>query len=215
MMPRAPVDYVAFESALFFDGTTNTLHRLTRRWQLTNTRYLLGAAGFLDVLNQQIDPVQHRFRIAARFDIAPKPGMLNPTGLDELTAVIKPDGQYAVFDFTGALPRAKLYANWQVSTNDEATLTTLASAEFDPEQTVLVARSSTLNPLQPPSTLNPQPSTNSVEFTSYAPKHIVLQAKAGAPSVLLLNDQFDPNWKVSVDGKPETLLRCNYLMRGV
>ena len=24
-----------------------------------------------------------------------------------------------------------------------------------------------------------------------------------------------PNWKVSVDGKPETLLRCNYLMRGV
>ena len=43
MMPRAPVDYVAFEKALFFDGTTNTLHHLTRRWQLTNTRYLLGA----------------------------------------------------------------------------------------------------------------------------------------------------------------------------
>ena len=125
MMPRAPVDYVAFESALFFDGTTNTLHRLTRRWQLTNTRYLLGAAGFLDVLNQQIDPIQHRFRIVARFDIAPKPGIQNPSGLDlaELTAVIKPDGQYAVFDFTGALPRAKLYANWQVSTNDPATLT--------------------------------------------------------------------------------------------
>ena len=78
MMPRAPVDYVAFESALFFDGTTNTLHRLTRHWQLTNTRYLLGAAGFLDVLNQQIDPVQHRFRIAARFDLAPKPGIPEP-----------------------------------------------------------------------------------------------------------------------------------------
>ena len=55
----------------------------------------------------------------------------------------------------------------------------------------------------------------SVEFTSYAPKRIVLQAKAGVPSVLLLNDKFDPNWKVSVDGKPGTLLRCNYLMRGV
>ncbi len=124
MMPRAPVEYVAFETALFFDRTTNTLHRVTRRWQLTNTRYLLGAAGFLDVLNQQIDPVQHRFRIAARFDIAPKPGLpKEPTGLDELTAVIKPDGPYALFDFTGALPRAKLYANWQVSTNDQVTLT--------------------------------------------------------------------------------------------
>ena len=135
MNPRARVDYVAFESALFFDRTTNTLHRVTRRWQLTNTRYLLGAAGFLDVLNQQIDPVQHRFRMAARFDIAAKPGISTPTGLDELTAVIKPDGQYAVFDFTGALPRAKLYANWQVSTNDAATLKELASVGFDPAQT--------------------------------------------------------------------------------
>jgi hypothetical protein len=31
----------------------------------------------------------------------------------------------------------------------------------------------------------------------------------------LLNDRFDPNWQVLVDGKRETLLRCNYLMRGV
>ena len=211
MMPRAPVDYVAFESALFFDGTTNTLHHLTRRWQLTNTRYLLGAAGFLEVLNQEVDPVQRRFRIATRFDITAKPGIPNPTGLDELTAVIKPDGQYAVFDFTGALPRAKLYANWRASTNDQATLTKLASAEFDPAQTVLVA-----DPLPGP---GPGRVTNqnagTVEFTSYAPKRVVMQAKAAVPAVLLLNDRFAPNWKVSVDGKPEKLLRCNYLMRGV
>ena len=214
MMPRAPVDYEAFEKALFFNGTSNTLHHLTRRWQLTNTRYLLGAAGFLETLNREIDPLQHRFRFAARFDIVPKPGLLNPTGLEELSAAIKPDGQYAVFDFTGALPRAKLYVNWTVSTNDQATLTTLASADFDPERTLLVADQSVPNPL-PQSTINSPLSTNSVEFTSYAPKRIVLLAKAAAPSVLLLNDKFNPDWKVSVDGKPDTLLRCNYLMRGV
>jgi uncharacterized membrane protein YfhO len=33
--------------------------------------------------------------------------------------------------------------------------------------------------------------------------------------VLLLNDKFHPDWTVSVDGKPERLLRCNYVMRGV
>jgi uncharacterized membrane protein YfhO len=54
-----------------------------------------------------------------------------------------------------------------------------------------------------------------VEFTSYAPKRIVLQAQANSPAVLLLNDRHDPNWRVSADGKPEKLLRCNYLMRGV
>jgi hypothetical protein len=215
MMPRAPVDYVGFESALFFDRTTNTLHRVTRRWQLTNTRYLLGAAGFLTVLNQDIDPILHRFRIAARFDIGLKPEISKYTGpYDELTAVIKPDGQYAVFDFIGALPRAKLYTNWQVSTNEEVTLTTLTSAVFDPERTVLVADTSVPNP-QPGSALTPQPSTNSVEFSIYAPKDIVLQAKAASPVVLLLNDKYDPNWKVFVDGKSGALLRCNYLMRGV
>ena len=35
------------------------------------------------------------------------------------------------------------------------------------------------------------------------------------PSVLLLNDKFDPNWHVFVDGKPAPLLRCNFIMRGV
>jgi hypothetical protein len=210
-MSRTPVDCMAFESALAFDGTTNRLNRLTRRWQLTNTRYLLGAAGFLEVLNQQIDPVQHRFRIAARFDIAPKPGIPNPASLDELTAIIKPDGPYAVFDFTGALPRAKLYADWQVSTNDQVTLTNLASAEFEPAQTVLVADA--LPAAGPGSVTNQNAGT--VDFADCAPKRIVLQAKAAGPAVLLLNDRFDPNWKVWVDGKPEKLLRCNYLMRGV
>ena len=33
--------------------------------------------------------------------------------------------------------------------------------------------------------------------------------------MLLLNDKYDPNWKVTVNGRPETLLRCNYIMRGV
>jgi len=33
--------------------------------------------------------------------------------------------------------------------------------------------------------------------------------------VLLLNDRFDPAWRVTVDGKAASLLRCNYIMRGV
>ena len=214
MNPRPREDQMAFENALRITNT-NQVYRVTRRWQLTNTRYLLGWAGFLDALNQELDPVQHRFRVAARFEIVLKPDVSTFTGSrDELTVVMKPDGQYAVFDFTGALPRAKLYANWRISTNDLVTLTDLASADFDPERTVLVANPSIPNP-PAASTLNAQPATNVVEFTSYAPKRIRLQAKTGNPAVLLLNDRYDPNWKVLVDGEPETLLRCNYLMRGV
>jgi hypothetical protein len=211
MNPRPRVDEIAYRRALAHDGTTNTLYRITRDWELTNTRYLLGPAFLLEVLNQQVDLGRQRFRIATTFDLRLKPGIRKLTAYDELTAVIETNGAYAVFEFTGALPRAKLYANWQVSTNDQATLTALASASLQPDQAVLVADAL---PAPNPSSAA-QPDAGTVDFVSYAPKDLVLQAKAGAPAVLLLNDRFDPNWKVRVDGKPQKLLRCNYLVRGV
>lgn len=211
-MSRPPVDYVAFESALRFDNTSNTLYRITRRWELTNTRYLLGATGFLPMLNQQLDAGHGRFRVVSTFDIVPKPGITNPSQYEDLTAVTNAQGQFALFEFTGALPRAKLYSHWQVSTNDAATLNTLSSREFDPAATVLV--DSPLPASTPaPTGTNADPGT--VTFAGYAPKDIVLNAHSTGASVLLLNDRYDPNWQVFVDGRAQPLLRCNYLMRGV
>ncbi len=209
-MPRMPEDLAAFEGALQFHSAQDVTYLVARRWQLTNTRYLLGTTNYLDYLNQGFDPGQNRFQIAMRFDIVPKPGVERPTRLEELTAVTRPDGQFALFEFTGALPRAKLYTNWQPGAADTNTLKLLGSPTFDPAQTVVVA-----NPVPPPTANSTNQNAGTVEYASYAPKSIELQAKAVAPSILLLNDRFDPNWKVSVDGKPETLLRCNYIMRGV
>jgi len=187
------------------------LHLCARLWQLTNARYVLGMTGFLQLLNTQIDPVQQRFRIHTRFEVVPKHGVTVPTKPEHLTAVTDTNGPFALFEFTGALPRAKLFASWQVSTNDNDTLQRLKSPDFDPSRTVLVA-----NEL---AGANAAGSTNhpagTVEFAGYQPKSVQLNADTAAPAVLLLNDRFHPDWKVLVNGKPETLLRCNYIMRGV
>lgn len=231
-MPRKPADLQAFDTALAF-GTP------LRRWELTNTRYLLGPAGFLMPLNEQLDPAKQRFRIALRFDVLPKPDVTKLTGTEQLTALTNNDGDLALFDFTGALPRAKLYSNWQIakadpnalqawakniaqqvpsemgdsliqcSTNDQATLHEMVSTNFDPWATVLV------NQTLPTPSEATNDNSGTVEFKSYAPKDIMLAAKSAAPSVLLLNDKYDPHWSVSVDGKPAELLRCNFIMRGV
>lgn len=236
-MSRMPQDVAAFEGALTYDNTPATLHRVVRRWQLTNSRYLIGAAGLINTLNTEIDP-QQRFKLLKTFDVTPKPGVVNPTRFEQLAVVESPQGRFAVFEFTGALPRAKLYTNWQVATNepaqlrewvktlqprvprdwgqalesqsdaDLATLYELADPAFDPAQTVLLTK-----PL-PVSPATNQPS-GEVKFESYKPKRIVFSAKANAPSVMLLNDKHDPNWQVTVDGQPAELLRCNYIMRGV
>jgi serine/threonine protein kinase len=204
-LPRFPADLAAFENALRFDGTSNTLHRIVRRWELTNTRYILGTTEFLKQLNGRFDPLQKRFRIVDRFNIVSRPDALLGT------AVLDPEGRYALFEFTGALPRAKLYYNWQVSTNDEATLEQLASPDFDPEQTLLI-NTSMSTPKNSQQVLN---ANGTVKFSHYAPKELVLSTESDTPSVLMLNDRFDPQWTATVDGEPVPLLRCNYLMRGV
>jgi hypothetical protein len=219
-MSRMPVDLTAYEGALRIgfkaDATGRTMvdsatfPLATRFWELTDTRYLLGPASLLDLLNEQFDPGQKRFRIAQRFDVVPKPGITQPTRLEECTAAPDDNGPYALIEFAGALPRVKLYSNWQVNTNDQAVLKTLTDRNFNPAETVLV---STPQPGLPAVATNQNSGT--VEFKSYAPKNIVFDAKAGAPSVLLLNDKFDPHWQVFVDGKPAELLRCNFIMRGV
>jgi len=237
-MPRKPEDLTAYDLA-FMPLTSAELPRLGRQWELTNTRYLLGLAGFLPVLNQDIDPTQHSFRYKERFTIGLKPGSAPSNDPADWTAVPDTNGPFAVFEFTGALPRAKLFSNWELEptgaaaasamptnslnaidlqtlrnagTNGFVTLRRLASASFDPQKTVIVA--------PPPNGVAPKPSnpsadTSKVEFAKYAPKDLVLKTQATAPSVLLLNDHYDPNWKVLVDGKAGTLLRCNYLMQGV
>ncbi|HEY5296774.1 MAG TPA: hypothetical protein VIK59_02515 [Verrucomicrobiae bacterium] len=220
-MPRVPADLEAFENALAFRGNPDDAWLIARRWQLTNTRYLLGPAGFLDTMNEQLDPMQHRFHIVQRFNVQPKPGVDLQELQDELkheewhgekfTAVLDDNGPYALFEFTGALPRVKLYSHWQVSTNDDATLKMLAAKNFDPQQTVLV---STPLPTSP-ATNSTDENDGTVDFKSYSPKKIIFDDQANAPSVLLLNDKHDPHWSVRVDDRPAKLLRCNFIMRGV
>jgi hypothetical protein len=200
-MPRVPTEVQMWESALHFNGMPTNLHIPWRRWQLMNTRYLLGGAGMADALNQQLKP-NAPFRELMRFDFYQA-----RTGGPILTRT-NVQAQYALIEYTGALPRVKLYSSWQVSTNDEATLQTLRTPDFDPAATVLVGE-----PITPSVSTNANAGT--VEFASYAPKKIALKANAPAPSVLLLNDKYDANWKVLVDGRPAPLLRCNFVMRGV
>jgi hypothetical protein len=232
-MPRMPANMKAYKEALSPQAGPASYPLLAREWQLTNTRYLLGAAGFLDVLNAELDPEQRRFQIVQRFDLQAKPGVEHVSRLEDLTAVNSNDGELALFEFTGALPRAKIYGQWETNsvaslqafttngldatdldmfqiagTNDYLTLKRLAAPAFDPRQTVLVDSA-----LPAPASTNTE--AGSVAYQSYETKRIVLTAQTTAPAVLLLNDQYDPLWRVTVDGQPAQLLRCNYMMRGV
>jgi hypothetical protein len=209
-MPRMPEADLAFLRAIL-SGETNQLAALGRLWQLTNTRYILGMTGFLDLLNQQIDPLEQSFRVHTAFDFAPRHSAATATRAEDITAVLRPEGNFAIFEFGAALPRAQLFTTWQVIEDDSSMLRRLADPALNPGQTVLVS-----DPLPAPDA-SPAPATGTgtVRIIQYEPKRVVIEADNQAPSVLLLNDKFDPNWQVTVNGQPAALLRCNYIMRGV
>ena len=229
--PRMATDKAAYEAVMMFSPL--------RRWELTNTRYLLAPSALLELMNQQIDPAQKRFRSVMQFDIVLKPGVVSKAPrLDQTTAVLNTNGSFAVIEFTGALPRAKLYTQWQTVTNDAgeikkwseslqaqmpgvwaealaaqtpgdlATLRELTDPKFNPEQTVLLAE-----PL--PANAGTNQVAGEVKYVSYAPKHVVLSANNKSPAVLVLNDKYDSDWKVTVDGQPAKLLRANHIVRAV
>ena len=170
--------------------------------RLTNSRYFIGfgSAPLLAVLNQ-LAAGTGEFRDVMPLWAAMVEGFVRPTQ----------DGKspFSLIEYTGALPRAHLYANWQVEPNPTNTLQRLAAPEFDPAKLVLVAGDC-------PAPANPDATdAGTVEITDYHPKLVRMKAGAKVPSVLLFNDKHDPNWKVSVDGQPAVLLKANYLMRGV
>jgi hypothetical protein len=209
-----------------------------RWWELNNNRYLLGLTAWDGVLNNLLDPAEKRFHIKQRFDLAPKQGETNfdMQHLENLTVADDTNGPLALFEFTGALPRASLYSDWLVPTNDAAAMAALnhmtnagqaamvkrlgpedfltfkamLSPDFNPHQLLIVDGA-----LAPPKPADASRDPGTVAFESYAPKDVKLKADVKTPAVLLLADKYDPVWKVTVDGKPAEMLRCNYIMRGV
>ena len=201
--PRTAADNAAYRDAFRKGGVNGML----RMWQLANVRYFFGLAnGFVDSINQQIDPEQKRFKARIPFNI-----MQGSRGGGPYLIETNSTGPFALIEFTGALPRAKLYRNWQVVTNNEAALQLLADPAFDPFKTVLIGNQISSSSTNSSTNLNAEV----VQITNYHPKRIELVAKAEVPSVLLLNDKYDPKWKVFVDGKEKPVLRANYIMRGV
>jgi hypothetical protein len=208
-MPRVPEDLAAFQKQLNKESGAKSLPYFARAYQLTNTRYLLAPIEFGNFWNMTLP--QAPMQLVTRFSVVPKPGIARATKVDEVTAVTDRAGRYGFFKYLSALPRAKLYTSWHVDSDETNMLEQMFSTNFNPQASVFVAGdvpdSSSTNATNPPD--------DAVQYVSYASKDIVLKASAPAPSVLLLNDHFHPDWKVVVDGAPQKLLRCNFLMRGV
>ncbi len=180
---------------------------LLRLWELTNTRYLLGVKGLAEALNQQADPARKPFRETLVFtaDVDQQSGAIRVS--------TNSNGPFALMEYAAALPRARLYSNWEVQTNFTQTLERLVDPAFDPTKTVLL--SSIPEGLRPKPAAATNEAIGGVEYVHYAPKRLRLKTTTTEPALLVLNDGFEPRWQATLDGSPQVLLRANGVMRGL
>ncbi len=59
------------------------------------------------------------------------------------------------------------------------------------------------------------PAAGTAKLLSYQPERVVVSATARRASLLVLDDTWFPGWQARVDGRPATVARVDYLLRGV
>ncbi|HET9951932.1 MAG TPA: YfhO family protein [Candidatus Eisenbacteria bacterium] len=123
--------------------------------------------------------------------------------------VLRHDGPVKVYEIEGALPRAYVVHKIRPVRDGTMALALLRTAGLDPHEEVIWETPGAL-PAVAPATL-----PDSVRTLRFDFNEADYSVTTNAPGILVTVDQWDPDWSVTVDGKPAELQRVNYLMRGV
>ncbi len=122
---------------------------------------------------------------------------------------LRHEGDINVYEVQGALPRAYVVHRLKPVRDDAVALATLRTRAFDPAREALWTGSDPLPALSEP--MEP----DSVHVLGYDFNEAEFQVRTQTAGLIVLADQYDPDWTATVDGKPATIHRVDYLLRGV
>jgi hypothetical protein len=116
--------------------------------------------------------------------------------------------RYDVYRNRTPLPRAFVAPGYEVVRNKDEVTNRLASLDFNPAQTVLLYK-------EPGFAASHDSFSGGADITGYDCNVITLKTRASAPSLLVLSENYHPDWKAWIDGKPAPVLRAFHTFRAV
>jgi membrane protein YfhO len=119
-----------------------------------------------------------------------------------------PDGR--IYTNPYAVPRAFVVGRQEVAGDGDAALAAVTAQGFEATHAAVTEEPVAGVPRGPGGA-----SSGSARIVSYEDAHVVLEADAPGPSLLVLTDSYAPGWKATVDGRSVPIHRVDYLLRGV
>ncbi|MGH7680572.1 MAG: YfhO family protein [Candidatus Eiseniibacteriota bacterium] len=123
--------------------------------------------------------------------------------------ILRKDGDVKVYEVEGILPRAFVAHAIRRVRDDSVALAVIRTHGFDFHREALWSEPGEPPPVAPPG------EPDSVRTVHYDFNEVDYVVSTSAPGLLVTVEEYDPDWVVTVDGKPSTIHRVNYLMRGV
>jgi len=121
---------------------------------------------------------------------------------------------HAIVVMRDYLAKATLAPNAEVIASPDAMLKRMADPGWNPRESVLLNAPAAALPTGGDQFGDPNLPDN-VEVDTYTPTRIEIEVDSAKGGYVLINDQFDPDWKTQVNGRDAELLRADFLMRAV
>lgn len=120
-----------------------------------------------------------------------------------------------LFENNQFMPRVYFTPEAEVVKNGDAALEKIKSPDLLPIKTVIL-ETEPKNPTdQFSGIIDEFVAANPVTITDYQNQKITIKANVKSHGFLVLSDIYYPGWKVIIDGKPDQILRANYLVRAI
>lgn len=124
------------------------------------------------------------------------------------------DPSFDIFENVQALPRALLVSK-VVAVGQGQALDAIHANGFDPAQTAVVEGKNPLDSSSPTAVGTGRGTGGHARIVGYGPNEIVVETSAEQAGILVLSEVFYPGWRAWVDDREVSVLRTDFLFRGV
>ncbi|MBC7251904.1 MAG: YfhO family protein [Anaerolineae bacterium] len=121
-------------------------------------------------------------------------------------------GDVKIYENLDNLSRAFLVHRARVVESDEAALSAMTAAGFEPGDEVLLAAEGSE---EAPELSGGDADTDRVRIITYSAERVVVDVETESEAYLVLSDTYYPGWQATLDGRQVAIYRANVLFRAV